>query len=858
MKYLQYLLLLVIVYFGAYIRSRPLNNLIDGTTGKYISLELDSTIFLRYARYIVENGKLFDIDPMRFHPLGGDISGVGVFTSYFVAYLYKFLHFFIPSISVEYADIIYPIIAMIILSIFLFLLLRRLFDWKVGLLSVLILNVMPSFLFRSLGGSSDHDILAAMFVIMAFYFYVAGWQSKNLKTNILFGALTAFVTVLARESAGAGNFIFLILGGFAVFEIFLNKFDKKDLYLYASWLIITTIIDIFLYGFENGFVIFISSLTTGITYLAFIFAVVDYIMFKSNLKKYSPKINLPEGVAGIIVTLVFGSIIALIFFGTHFFIDKFNQIYGILFKFYAETRWTLTVAENHRPFVTDWMGQMGKYFVYAMMAGSIALFYHMTKVFGKKKIIYFLTAVYGLFIFGYTFSRYSGGSIFNGTSNTARLVFFGSIIGFALIIVFLYLKVYFKNKDLYEKISLIDKRYSFIFIWFLIMIFAATSAIRLLFEFSIIAVIVASYFFTSVFDFAWKNKNVYIKYSLLIILLIMLFNPLATAQGIVVKHYKGSLNQATYSGPGYNQIWQMAGQWVRENTEKDVVFAHWWDYGYWVQEGFQRATITDGGNFIGWWNYLMGRNVLTGQTFEEPLGFLFGHNADYLLIISDEIGKYPAYSTIGSDVNYDRRSFIPTFMIDQANSQETRNGTIVVYSGSGFPLEENFIYNGKIFPAGSSIIGGFLITMIQNESKVTFVNPIVALFYQNQRFDIPLECVVVDNNRIKFNVENGIKGCVKLIPVFSNNEVNPFGAAMYLSPRVKDGLFARLYLNDEENEYFKLVYSTPNLPLGIINGALLGPIKIWEINYPENFKISEEDKEYYLRTTYPDDKLWQI
>ncbi len=857
--YLQYIGLLIIVWIGISIRSKPLANLIDATTGKYISLELDSTVFLRYAKYIVEHGRLFDVDPMRFYPLGADLNNIGTFTSYFVAYLYKFLHFFIPSITVEFVDVIYPIIAMAILTVFLFLLVRRLFDWKVGLLSALFINIIPSFLFRSLGGSSDHDILAMMFIIMAFYFYVAGWQSERIKGCVMFGVLTALITVLARESAGAGNFIFLILGSFAILEIFLSKVDEKDYYLYSSWLIVVTIMNVFLHGFESGFILFVSSITTGITYLAFLFASVSYIMFKTKLKSYFSKINLPENFTGIIVSSVIFSIVALIFFGFDFFTNKIQQIYDVLFKFYAETRWTLTVAENHRPFVTDWTGQMGKLFVYSMMTGSVILFYHMAKVFEKKRIAYFLTTVYGLFIFGYTFSRYSGASIFNGISNLSRLVFFSSIIGFALIIGFSYLKTYLNNKEVYNKIKLIDKKYAFVFVWFFVMIFAATSAIRLLFEFSVIAVIVASYFFVAIAKYSWTHKKKYVKYPLLIALLFILINPFSYAQGIIIKNYTNSLNQATFSGPGYNKLWQEAGEWVRDATEEGTIFAHWWDYGYWVQEGFQRATITDGGNFILWWNYLMGRSVLTAQNFTEPLWFLYAHDADYLLIVSDEIGKYPAYSTIGSNENYDRRAFIPSYTMDSSNHQETRNGTLILYSGNGFPLEENFIYQGRLLPAGSAIIGGFILEIKQNGEKVSFSNLTVVIFHQNKRFDVPLSCLVFGTEKIEFPNNGGIHGCLKILSVFSSNgDINPIGAAMYLSPRVKDSLFARLYLNDEKNEYFELVYSTPGLPLGIIDGNLIGPHKIWKINYPDKFIVSEEDKEYYLRTSYPDPKLYQI
>ena len=126
----------------------------------------------------------------------------------------------------------------------------------------------------------------------------------------------------------------------------------------------------------------------------------------------------------------------------------------------------------------------------------------------------------------------------------------------------------------------------------------------------------------------------------------------------------------------------------------------------------------------------MGRNVLTAQSFTEPLGFLYAHGADYLLIVNDEIGKYPAYSTIGSDENYDRRSFIPTYILDQANTQETRNGSLLVYTGGGFPLEKNFAYEDKILPAGSTLIGGFIIPIINDGEKIIFVEPRAALFYQ--------------------------------------------------------------------------------------------------------------------------------
>src|SRR3990172_10160255 len=104
--------------------------------------------------------------------------------------------------------------------------------------------------------------------------------------------------------------------------------------------------------------------------------------------------------------------------------------------------------------------------------------------------------------------------------------------------------------------------------------------------------------------------------------------------------------------------------WVRENTERNTVFGHWWDYGYWVQSIGERATVLDGGNAISYWNHMMGRYALTGTNETEALEFLYAHNTTHFLIDSTDIGKYPAFSSIGSDENYDRRSWISPFLKD--------------------------------------------------------------------------------------------------------------------------------------------------------------------------------------------------
>ena len=152
---LIYLILAGILSYGAYIRTRNLEWLIDVTTGKYIPIALDPFVFLRYVRTIIETGSLMAVDTMRNFPIG--YTGMNEFKimSYAIVYLYKFWSFFDPSVTVEYVHVIYPVVAFILGTVFFFLLMKKVFNWKVALLSTSFLAVLPAYLYRTMAGFSD-------------------------------------------------------------------------------------------------------------------------------------------------------------------------------------------------------------------------------------------------------------------------------------------------------------------------------------------------------------------------------------------------------------------------------------------------------------------------------------------------------------------------------------------------------------------------------------------------------------------------------------------------------------------------------------------------------------------------------
>ncbi len=904
-EWLQYVVLAVIVWAGWIIRVQPINKLIDVTTGKYISLELDSTLFLRYAEYIAEHGKLFLIDSLRYFPRGANID-ITIFSSYFVGYIYRILHALGFSGSVALVNDYYPLIVTAIMSIFLFLLIRKMFEWKTAALTVLLINVLPSFLFRSMGGSSDHDILGMMFLVMAFYFYLLALEAKKIKFNILFGFIAGVIAVLGLMTAGSINFFFMTASVFILIEIVLNRLTKNDFVVLTSFLLTFTLL---LIGMNrNSLTGLIASFTTGLFYLDFIVGLFYLYIIKTSkfsklLEKYNKLKNIPIGLLSLLFGLISSFFLTLILFGSGFLSERIAAFSQTLFKSFSLTRWVLTVAENRQPYVQDWFGQYGTIIVYAFILGAILLFYDAIK---NSKRAKYLTLSYTIFIFLYIFSRYSGSSILNGTSGLSHFLFFGSLITFSLFILIYYFYIYNKERDEFDALTKFDKKHILILVFSLVMILIATSAIRFLFEFTLPIVILASYFIVYIVEYLYhsKNKNLlffasfvlafffvketmklsgiiefllfllitggvayfvyskkqlnYASYACIIIILLMLFSPFAFAKGVVTNYYQVSYDNAKFSGPGYNQQWQYAGKWVRENTPKEAVFAHWWDYGYWVQSGFERATVTDGGNFFGWWNYLMGRNVLTAQTDEESLGYLYAHNVTHLLMVSDEIGKYSAYSSIGSDAAGDRFSYIPTFSLDPNTIRKTRNETLYYFTG-GFALDEDLNYNGKIIPRGGAGIAAVVVPTYEIENNgnksTAFSQPRAILIYQGQQYELPMRCFYLDHLYTYSNYAYG--GCLRIIPVIQNNQANNFAAGLFLSPTTSHSNLGRLYLLNEPSDYFKLIYDDTNLgvPLSIYNGNLIGPIRIWGVNYPKDFKLSKEDMDFYLQTSYPDQSL---
>ena len=835
-NYIQYIILVAILWLSYFIRTRNIPVLRDITTGKLMPADPDAVGILRYVYYILEHGKIMAVDMLRYYPLG--FTGTEEFSvlSHSIVYLYKFLHFFNPAVTIEYADVIYPPVALVIGLIFFFLLVRKLSNYKIALISSGFLIVVPAFLFRTMAGVSDKEALGTMFMFMAFYFFVYSWNHSNLKKSITTSLLAGVLTALMGLVWGGVNFVFLVVGIFALVILLLNKSSEKRLYSYSTWLISSYLILMITFSSRFSIGTFLTSTTTSIALITLVTGWIDYLIFKRKMIKIKIGLNLPDIIKSFLITIVLGLIFLFVKQGPLFFINKVSDLYIHLVKPFATGRWVITVAESHQPYIQDWFTQFGKSYIWIVIIGSIILFHEIVKIVSKKES-WKLTGAYSLFIFGFIFTRYSPSSLFNGETPISITLYIGSLILFCIVLIYSYLKLY-KNKDSFERLKEVNESWIFILIWFIIMVVAARSAIRLLYIFAPITAIIFAYLVYRMFTWSSKiNGKMYKAAAMLIIIVIVC--------SLFLGLYNVTLTQAKYSGTVYNQQWQVAMQWVRENTPENSVFAHWWDYGYLVQTGANRATLSDGGNARGAINHFIGRHVLTAQNSTEALELLKANEATHLLMISDEIGKYPAFSSIGSDAYYDRYSWISTFVLDTSNVRETRNGISYVYQG-GAVLDEDLVYNGNVYPRKAAGFGAFIVETQSVEDNgtqigINFMQPKGILVYNGQQVEVPINCIFFNNQALTFNNPDGIDACLRIIPVINGDQSNQIGAMLYLSPRVKRTLFTRLYLFNEEDENFRVAYSDENsIPLAIYNGRLIGPLKIWEVSYPDSLNIPEE------------------
>jgi len=863
---LAVVLFLVILISSTVLRTSNLSLLIDTTSGKYLPSDPDACYELRVAQTLLDRGNIDGIDTMR-NP-GLNLTFAQEMLPKILVLSYKVLHFFGSEITIDKVAVLYPVVAFAVGLIIFFLL--CLYLSKSALVSVVasaLLAYSPIYLTRNTAGVSSHEALGMPFMFLAILVFVVALTKfeKNWKNTIMWGILSGLGFVLSFWSwTGASNFVLMIMAISSVlyFLFGIEDGDKKKKVKFVGFSAIWVLFSILIMPLTGYSFSMMSSKFLGNYGIVVLFiialAIVDYLVLKYGkyLRFAKSKWRL---LYSVLITIILG-LIGLMVLGKNP-IDMLESIYiQVLFPM-GLGRVGLTVAYYAQPYISDLIAQYSTPIFWLFVVGMVFIGIEIGREIKSKVHKIGFSFAWVIAIFGMMFSRISADHLFNGTNFISQAVY---LLSFAIFIVY-FAWLYFNDKFSISPKNII------LFAWMFVMLLSTRSAVRVIFVIYVFVAFAVAYAIFKFYENAKKSKDSTMKavfyiasaVSLVLVILTLFGNPIINTYG----NYQVTNYSAASMGPIANEQWQLMMGWARNNTRSDAIFAHWWDYGYQIQTMANRTTMLDGGNYNVYWNYMMGRYVLTTPKPDTALSFMKTHNVSYLLIDPTDLGKYAAYSKIGGNKEQDRYSSPQPVVADSKQTTETSTGVRKVYVGTNF-VDEDINYNGTFLPGPvynkyelptyKSYFLGVIMDYSTKNSSVELKQPIGVFVYNNKQYQLPIRYVYL-NGQIK-DFKSGINSTFMVIPSLVQDSTtggvssDGLGAGIYLSNRVQSSLFARLYLmNDAYNQYptVKVAHSEDDYVVKILKSqgmdlgeiiyfnGLRSPLKLWKVDYPSNILSNE-------------------
>ncbi|MBI2660084.1 hypothetical protein HYX07_02890 [Candidatus Woesearchaeota archaeon] len=207
--------------------------------GKNYMPDIDPYYWVRYAKNIVEHGHPGDIlkdgKPFDNHQLApvGRFVFPDMFHAYSLAYFYKFVHFFVPDLSLMRSAFYLPVLVSALSVLLVFLIARKIAGNIGGFFAGLMMAVNASFLGRTLFGHADNDIWVIFFPLLITWLFVASIDVKSMAKILILTALAGFFTGLYASAWSGWWYIFdflLAAVGITFTYLFLANFAeiKKD------------------------------------------------------------------------------------------------------------------------------------------------------------------------------------------------------------------------------------------------------------------------------------------------------------------------------------------------------------------------------------------------------------------------------------------------------------------------------------------------------------------------------------------------------------------------------------------------------------------------------------------------------
>lgn len=632
--------------------------------------DIDVYFMIRQSLYLLSNGfHLPDVDVLRYYPTGisSHVDIVGTF--YIPAMIFALISSVITIDFITYAKWI-PAIFGALYVIPLYFIGKELKGKIAGVVTAFLYATSAAVMFRTSAGEYEKEAFSILFILIGIYYFIRAYKTEA----ILPAMVSTAAIILAGSIWGGIHQIYLAFGGVVGLLLLLNKLPRGILVAYTSFIIGTVIGDI------------LNIIPTGsaqtINYLIFATILIQQGIRKYRLvKEEHQEYVLPALLAiGIIVLLVST-------FFSPFTAGLLSSVKGILFFKHGVIG--STVAENAPGnwgnFETTMgvaasrnvlnIGGLANLFD-LWLIGFIAVIYLVYKTQKNALDTFSWIGIVSVFL---SLVAYIG-ILKSGGSATLQIMFLAGItISTASVL----------RRDIITGLML--------FLLFSSML-SYISYIRLLILVAIYIMPVTGYLvedisvglrgiLRSTYSRWWHKEKEYraafFGVCAIVVSIGVMFIFTNAATGYV---FGNSL------GPSYNDNWDQAMTFMKEQTPQESVILSWWDFGYWFQLKSGRATNLDGGNAFG------DRNVATAQFFTGMMNetqqkfFIQKMGTTHILVDASMIGKYAAMSKIA---NYGRK--IESYMfVPYSQARQTKNGTVLVYSDGQITLLVPFSGNNSI------------------------------------------------------------------------------------------------------------------------------------------------------------------
>ena len=806
---------------------------VERLEGKYL-LGTDAYRFFRQADYIVEHGRLPTHDMMRWLPDGRALATHLNLSSYVIAYLHRSISFFNPSLTLHQTASYYPVLCYAISLFVLFILISRLIDRNVALLSVVLCSISPAIFVRSAAGFVDRDSLILLIALCSFYCYIRSFQTDAWKKKIFWSMLSGVtMMVLGLIWQGVGIFVTIIVL-FNLIHLAIGHYRQIDWNTYLCWFT----------PFAFGSVVFTEIYRTATFYTSpffvpalivpFIFLLISttyliLIRFQKAIVMLTWNNQLPLGLSVIILFAVLGGIgLLLVVQASSGIQSNFIVIVDNFFSPLGRSPLMENVGELRDPSTHFWHRNYSLLFA-IFSVGVLLSFHRLASSLNLSPWV--MLASFECLLITIFFAKFPYRSPQHFLSIPDYLYIL-ALLQFSAIAVGLHIYNCWKGTVLNTKIEF---NHLFLIVWFIVTLFATRGAVRFNFYFSPVAIACASYALVRCLQWLVKWSRQFLKrlspqkrqvrIAGWLLVIVIFFISVGGLGAMIGDFAKRSYHLGKSIGPLVSREQKRAFQWMSEKLPQDAVVAAWWDYGSEINVLAKRATIVDEDFYIFDRIYQMAKYVFVGRSQNEALQFLKSFGVTHLLMCGADLTKLKAISSLGSDEISDR-NFSLISLIETESSPEAEEGENRFFDVIYQSPDNSLYYRDEIYSPQHWSIQGVRVRSTTQEDQHRLEKAAIVVRINGKLFELTPKYIYFGNQEI-VTEGDAFPGALAIFPL-DNLKDNPFDKrwrCIYIPEKGLESIAVQLYLLGNETQHFEPIY----------NNAFENPLrrtKIWKVIYP--------------------------